>query len=113
MNDVCFSQDIATRAEVRHGVVMAWAAEYRARAAQGVMMINRGGERSCMLSLPATIGLLSLALPARRRAGQHWAALMNLACDTLQEVEAQQEPVTDPAVAMLSAALELAGEGGA
>ncbi len=107
ISDIVLSDDLARQIGVRPGVVMSWAQAFRRSAGSGVMLLTAGGTRRCVLSLPATIGILALAMPLRRRQSPRWADLMGVACERLRDLDALQEPVTDAAVALLTAALEL------
>ena len=109
ISDIVLSDDLARQIGVLPSVVLAWANEYRANSRPGVMMmVPRKGVRRCLLSLPATVGVLAMAMPARRRQTMRWIDLMMVACDRLRDIQELEEPVTDPAVALLSAALKLA-----
>lgn len=109
ISDIVLSDDVAREIGVLPNIVLAWAHEYRARNPVGVMMmVPRRGERRCLLSLPATVGMLAMAMPARRRQTMRWVDLMVVACAKLEDLQALGEPVADPAVALLNAVLQLA-----
>ncbi len=108
VSDIVLSDELAREIGVLPNIVLAWANEYRARSHPGVMMVTDKGERRCLLSLPATIGMLAMAMPAPRRGKTRWVDLMVAACSRLRDIEALREPVTDPAVTLLAATLKLA-----